>query len=316
MPVETKTNEIKLLREYDAPLAAVWDAWTDPDQAAHWWGPRGFSITTHSKELTPGGNWRYTMHGPEGVEYANVTKYLEVEKHKKLVYDHGGNDERKPLFRVTVLFSEVAGKTHMDMTMAFDTPEAAAQSRMFIKKAGGDTTWDRLAEYLAQRLHGKEVFVINRSFDVSRATMFELWTNPEHQTKWSPPTGFDMEFIRADIKSGGTSFYRMWNDAGLTMYGRVEYREITPTRLVYLQQFADENERVARHPMAATWPESMLTTVQFSQETPNRTRITLTWEVVGNATAEEMATFTGARNGMAIGWTGSFDKLEQYAETR
>ena len=74
----------------------------------------------------------------------------------KLVYDHGGNDDRPPLFRVTVLFAETGGKTKMDMTMALPTPEAAEETRKFIKKAGGDATWDRLAEYLEKESSGKE----------------------------------------------------------------------------------------------------------------------------------------------------------------
>src|SRR6185503_16104892 len=119
-------------RIYDAPVKAVWDAWTDPKQVAQWWGPRGFTLTTHSKDLRPGGHWHYTMHGPDKVNYVNKTKYFEVEKEAKLVYDHGGNDERKPLFRVTVLFSAVKGGTRMDMTMTLPTPEEAEQTKKFI----------------------------------------------------------------------------------------------------------------------------------------------------------------------------------------
>src|SRR4051812_42944305 len=161
MIAKCKPNEIRLTRVYDAPVQAVWDAWTDPEQAAQWWGPRGFTLTTHSKDLRAGGSWHYTMHGPDGADYPNKAQYLQVEKHAKLVYDHGGNDDRPPLFRVTVLFSEIKrGKTQMDMTMALPTPEAAAETRKFIKKAGGDATWDRLAEYLENQSSGNENFVI------------------------------------------------------------------------------------------------------------------------------------------------------------
>lgn len=313
MPVKSKSNELHLTRVYDAPVAAVWDAWTDPEQVAQWWGPRGFTITTHSKDLRPGGHWRYTMHGPDGVDYANVTNYLEVEKHKKLVYDHGGNDERKPLFRVTVLFSESGGKTTMDMTMSLPTPEAAEQTRQFIKKAGGESTWDRLAEFVEERKSGKQKFVINRSFDAPIDVMFEAWTNPEHLSKWLPPTGFDMKFIHADIRAGGKSFFVMSNASGLKMYARAEYREVRkPDLLVYAQQFCDENENVSRHPFAPTWPATMLTAVQFISEDAAHTRVTVTTEVIGDATAEEMATFIEGRSGMMIGWTGSFDKLEEH----
>ena len=307
-----KPNELHISRIYDAPVQAVWDAWTDDAQVGKWWGPRGFTLTTHSKDLRVGGTWTYTMHGPDGVDYPNSTLYHEVEKHAKLVYDHGANDDRPPLFRVTVLFSETGGKTKMDMTMTLATPEAAEETRKFVKKAGGESTWDRLGEYLEHESSGKEIFVINRSFDAPLDLMSEMWTNPKHFRQWLAPTGFEMEFIRADIRPGGTSFYYMTGTGGMKMFGRVAYREIEKDRLVYTQQFCDENEKISRHPMASTWPETMLTTVKLTAESPDRTRVTVTWEPHGTTTREELETFINAKAGMSQGWTGSFDKLEEY----
>jgi uncharacterized protein YndB with AHSA1/START domain len=311
MVTKNKSNEIRIIRVYDAPLAAVWDAWTDPAQVAKWWGPRGFTLTTHNKDLRPGGHWAYTMHGPDGTDYQNKTLYHEVKEHEKLVYDHGGNDDRPPLFRVTALFSETGGKTKLEMSMTLPTPEAAEEARKFIKKAGGEATWDRLAEYLAKESSGKEQFVINRTFDVPLETMFEMWTNPKHFSQWLPPTGFEMEFLRADIKPGGSTLYMMTNNKDIKMYGRAEYLKIEkPNCLVYTQQFCDENEKLSRHPLAPTWPATMLTTVQLTAEGPERTRVTVTWEPHGATTREELETFIKGRAGMTLGWTGSFDKLE------
>lgn len=56
----------------------------------------------------------------------------------------------------------------------------------------------------------------------------------------------------------------------------------------------------------------MLTTVKLTAEGPERTRVTITWELVGNVTPEELETFIKGRSGMTQGWTGSFDKLEEY----
>jgi uncharacterized protein YndB with AHSA1/START domain len=313
MAAKSKSNEIHISRIYDAPAKAVWDAWTDPKQVAQWWGPRGFTITTHSKDLKPGGHWDYTMHGPDGTDYENKTKYYEVEKYSRLVYDHGAGDDRPPLFRVTVTFAEVRGKTHMEMKMALATPEAAEETRKFIKKAGGDATWDRLAEYLVKESSGQEKFVINRSFDAPISTMFDMWTNPEHFSRWLPPTGFTMKFQKADIRQGGGSFYSMTNGTNVTMYGRAQYLEIErPNRVVYTQEFCDEKGNLSRHPMMPKFPATMLTTIQLSEEGPDRTRVTVTWAPHGKVTSEELAAFVQARTGMTGGWTGSFDKLEAY----
>lgn len=305
-----KPNELKIVRVYDAPVRRVWEAWTDPAQAAQWWGPRGFTITTHTKDLRPGGHWHYTMHGPDGTDYPNQTHYFEVEECAKLVYDHGASADRPPLFRVTVLFSESDGKTTMDMTMALATPEAAQEIRKFIKQAGGNATWDRLAEYLEEQSSGKAKFVINRTFEAPREVVFAMWTDPVHLAKWLPPQGFTMKFLEVEIRPGGRSFYAMTNGP-VTMYGKAQYLEIQPPeRFVYTQQFADEHGGISRHPMAPVWPETMLTTVDFAEEGPGATRVTVTWEPYGAATAEEIAVFAKARGGMTMGWTGSFDKLE------
>jgi uncharacterized protein YndB with AHSA1/START domain len=294
-----KPNEIHISRIYNAPVKAVWDAWTDPKQTAQWWGPRGFTLTTHAKDLKPGGIWHYTMHGPDGTDWPNKTLYHEVEKYSRLVYDHGGNDEQAPLFRVTVTFEEVKGKTKMEMTMALATAAAAQETKKFIKKAGGNGTWDRLAEYLEKESTGKEKFFINRTFEAPLEKIWEVWTNPKHIANWLPPTGFKMEYLSADIRPGGSSHYLMYNDHGMKMYGKANYLEITkPSRLVYTQVFCDETgTKVTRHPAAPTWPE---------------TRVTVEWEVIGKATAEEMQTFIQGRAGMSGGWGGSFDKLDAY----
>ncbi len=309
-PSKNPNNEIHITRLYDAPVSAVWDAWADSKQVAQWWGPRGFTITTHSKDLRPGGHWNYTMHGPDGTNYENKTKYFEVEKNAKLVYDHGGNDEQAPLFRVTVLFSESRGKTKMEMSMALPTPEALEGTKTIIRKHGGNSTWDRLAEYLEKEATGKDAFVINRSFDCPLEKMFDLWTVPEHFSKWLAPTGMTMEFIKADIREGGTSFYAMSGN-GVKMHGKAHYLKIRrPDYIEYTQEFSDEKGNIARHPMVATWPERMLTRVTLTAEGPEQTRVTVRWEPYGQSTGEELATFVKMRGGMTMGWTGSFDKLE------
>jgi len=313
MAAKENSNEISIIRIYDAPVKAVWEAWTDPEQVSKWWGPRGFTLTTHSKDLKPGGHWHYTMHGPDGVDYPNQTKYYEVEECSRLVYDHGASEDRPPLFRVTVTFSEQKKKTKMHMVMSLATPEAATEIKKFIKKAGGNATWDRLAEYLEKSASGKEQFVINRTFDAPIDLMYEMWTNPKHFSKWIAPTGFSMNYIRSDIKVGSSTFNMMTNNKDTKMYSRAKYIEMNrPHRIVYTQQFCDENENISRHPHAPTWPETMLTTVTLDEEAPNRTRVTITWEAFGPVTAEEIATFIKARGGMTQGWTGSFDKLEAY----
>ena len=95
------------------------------------------------------------------------------------------------------------------------------------------------------------------------------------------------------------------------MHGRAEYTAIEkPRRLTYKQQFCDEHEKPSRHPMAPIWPETLLTTVELSEEGPDRTRVTVTMAPYGEFTPEELKAFIEERAGMTLGWSGSFDSLE------
>jgi uncharacterized protein YndB with AHSA1/START domain len=304
-------NEIRITRVYDAPVALVWDAWTQDEHVVHWWGPRGFSLTTHAKDLRPGGAWAYTMHGPDGKDWPNFTRYHEVEPRAKLVYDHGATSaDAQPMFRVTAIFTDLGGQTRLDLRMTLASAEAAAQTRAFVKAAGGNGTWDRLAEFLERQTSNTDVFVIHRSFETDVATMFDLWTTPEHVGQWLPPTGMTMAFHRVDLRPGGEGFYSMGNDA-FTTYGEIAYTCIErPYLLQYTQCFTDAEGHLSRAPMAPLWPADMHTTVRFTAEGASRTRVTVRWQPDASATPAEIAAFVEARSSMTMGWTGSFDKLD------
>lgn len=153
-------------------------------------------------------------------------------------------------------------------------------------------------------------FVIERSFSAPLARLFAMWTQPNELARWMAPAGFAMRFLRADIRPGGTTLFSMAG-YGMTMVARAEYEEIRdPDRIVYLQQFCDENEQLTRHPMAPTWPATMRITVTLREDGADRTHVTVGTDVVGDATAVELATFVAGRSGMTMGWTGAFDQLD------
>jgi uncharacterized protein YndB with AHSA1/START domain len=65
----------------------VFRAWTDPAQVSVWWGPRGFTTTSHEIDIRPGGRWRFVMHGPDGTDYDNLITFVEIVAPERLVYD-------------------------------------------------------------------------------------------------------------------------------------------------------------------------------------------------------------------------------------
>jgi uncharacterized protein YndB with AHSA1/START domain len=146
----TADRELVLERVYDAPRELVYKAWTSPEHVVRWWGPNGFTTTNHSMDVKVGGGWRYTMHGPDGTDYVNRTSFLVVEPNKRLVYDHG-DDVNPKMFRASVTFDDLGGKTRLTLRLVFDTVE---QRNETVEKSGaiegGKQTLARLAEYLSK----------------------------------------------------------------------------------------------------------------------------------------------------------------------
>jgi uncharacterized protein YndB with AHSA1/START domain len=138
-------------RTLDAPRALVFAAWSDPKHLAQWWGPNGFTTTTHAFDFRAGGVWRFVMHGPDGRDYQNRITFDEIVAPERIVYRHGGGDDVEPVqFSTTVLFEDLGSKTKLIWRGVFPSVEERAR---VIREYGADTglvqTMARLVEYVA-----------------------------------------------------------------------------------------------------------------------------------------------------------------------
>jgi len=117
--METTTNRsLHVTKTLKAPIDLVWDVWTKPEHIAHWWGPKGFTNTMHQMDFTEGGEWKFTMHGPDGTDYLNRSIFREIITKKKIVFEHFN-----PHFITTVLFESKGQKTLLDWTVVLDSAE-------------------------------------------------------------------------------------------------------------------------------------------------------------------------------------------------
>ena len=145
----TADREIVTERVFDAPRELVFKAWIDPSRIDEWWGPNGFTTTTHERDVRAGGVWRFIMHGPDGVDYDNEVVYLEIVDPERLVYVHGDGGATRQ-FQTTVTFEEHDGKTKLTMRAVFATAEERDRVVEEVGAIeGGNQTLDRLGQYLA-----------------------------------------------------------------------------------------------------------------------------------------------------------------------
>lgn len=158
-----ETKDVNIVRTFDAPLARVWEAWTDPEQIKRWWGPEGFSAPSVEQDLRAGGKFVYAMQGPPGSEWEKINysggEYLEVVPMEKIVAreyfcdEHGNKIDPASIgmpgqwpeyMTVTVLFEDAGdGKTTLTLRHEGHPAEMASDA-----EAGWSSSLDKFEAIL------------------------------------------------------------------------------------------------------------------------------------------------------------------------
>ena len=84
--------EFAFTRLIDAPRELVFAAFKDPHHISQWWGPNRFTTTTYEMDVRVGGQWLFTMHGPDAPTTKTVSDIPKSKRRKLLAYDHDGGD--------------------------------------------------------------------------------------------------------------------------------------------------------------------------------------------------------------------------------
>ena len=289
-------REILITRLLDAPRERVWRAMTNLDEIERWWGPNGFTNRTQEFAFKPGGVWRHTMIGPDGVEYPNLTRFEEIVPPERVVYTNGGGKKgtKGANFQATWSLKVVGDKTELTLRMVFATPEARDHVvKEYNAIEGGKQTLGRLAEHLAR----KPAFelVLDRVINAPRARVFEAWTDPAQMAQWFAPKPYRLIVEKMDFRPGGSFSMAMRGPDGKDFPFTGTYREIVPpAKLSWTGEFASGPA------------DQMTTVVTFEEEGPKtRLHVRQTFHVM---TPEIEQATKGARQG----WTLTLDQLEKF----
>ncbi len=161
-------QKIVFSRVFDAPREKVWEAWTDPEIAKKWWGPKDFTAPSMKIDLKVGGKYIYCMHGPAGTDFDkdmySAGEFKEIVPNEKLVVTDYFSDENGNLVDpttygmgenfpkesiVTVTFEEVDDNKTKLSIIYMPESEAAAEA---MKKTGMDEGWNQTLDKLAEVL--------------------------------------------------------------------------------------------------------------------------------------------------------------------
>jgi uncharacterized protein YndB with AHSA1/START domain len=143
------THSLEVRRLIHAPREKVFAAFLDAEAMRKWFGPDGFDTVTHEMDPRVGGIWLFTMHGPDGTDYPNWVKYLEIVPPERIQWDQGQTIGEAAWHRTTVTFEEAGEAT--DLTLHLQLPDADALRRAVDEVGageGGKQTLARLAAYV------------------------------------------------------------------------------------------------------------------------------------------------------------------------
>lgn len=124
---------------------AIYGAFASGRMLASWWGPEGFTNTFHAFEFIEGGSWIFTMHGPDGRDYGNQSRFQALVPARRVVIRH----ERPPLFTLTIGLTPLKDCTHLTWEQTFDDAETARALTARVVSANEENL-DRLTAALSQ----------------------------------------------------------------------------------------------------------------------------------------------------------------------
>ncbi|MDR3427702.1 SRPBCC domain-containing protein [Silvimonas sp.] len=139
-------NTFKTSRELAADPAAVFAVIKDPARLARWWGPNGFSNRFETFEFVPGGQWVFSMIGPDGTTYANASTFTRIDEDRRVVIEHIS----PPQFVLTIALEPSAGGTMVTWEQVFADAAVANAVRPIVEPAN-EQNLDRLNVEIGQK---------------------------------------------------------------------------------------------------------------------------------------------------------------------
>jgi uncharacterized protein YndB with AHSA1/START domain len=82
---ERDTQEVVIVRTFDASPDRVFDVYTNPALIPRWWGPHRMTTIVEEMEVRPGGRWRFVQHDRDGNTFAFRGVYHDVISPTRIV---------------------------------------------------------------------------------------------------------------------------------------------------------------------------------------------------------------------------------------
>ena len=171
-------------RRFAAPREAVLRAWSTAEHIQRWFSPGPFTIPEARVEFREGGEFFLVMRGPGFPDHAMRTRFTELKRPERLVFEGAVEFEGADRFRLRTLveFAAEGPETLMTVTQSYDILAPDFRRAVDGAPEGWRSTLDKLEALLKEPpaavapTHGQ--FTLSRLLRASPAQVFATFANP------------------------------------------------------------------------------------------------------------------------------------------
>lgn len=253
---------LKASRQFNAPRATVFKAWTSAEHVAHWFSPEHFSVPQAHVEPRVGGAFEVCMRAPDGTDHWMRGRFVEFVQDERLVIDMrvSAQDGAALFTAVTeVVFADgsCGGRVDIVQTYVFEQPELAEP---MVKGAaeGWRMTLDKLGAYVLELQGAREtgvrnvvhaMFRIERTYGASAGRVWKALTDPAAKSRWFGSAPGDQLTVleRAmDVRPGGAERLKgRWRNGVTSCFDAVYHDVIENERLVYSYEMHMDDKKIS-----------------------------------------------------------------------
>ncbi|KGE13422.1 SRPBCC family protein [Sphingobacterium deserti] len=148
-------RSVHISRQYAAPLEQVWKAWTEASILDQWWAPEPWKCHTKHMDFREGGEWLYSMNGPDGevawsrCSYGEIELLSYFEGKDNFCDEHGQPNADMPSMHWRTEFSENEMGTRVENHLRAKSAEDLSQLVDMGFREGFEMGQNNLGDWLA-----------------------------------------------------------------------------------------------------------------------------------------------------------------------
>ncbi len=146
---DLKSRTLTLERTLSAPVKLVWEAWSQAEHIANWWGPKGMQTKVIEHDFKVGGNWKYSMLMPDGNAFISEGQYKDIVELEKIIT----SADFKPMtegVELQALFVDNGDTTKFTFNVVHPTEEYCRQQEKMGFMNGWGSVFDRLENHVSE----------------------------------------------------------------------------------------------------------------------------------------------------------------------